>query len=110
MKKRSGTPGTDHMHPSHRRPAVMGATGRVSRGASVLTPKKPSDLKQVNEFEAAEILDISVHTLRYWRTDKVNKGPRFVKSENGNVRYPLRWLAQYQEEHAVNTSNVVNFA
>ena len=40
----------------------------------------------VNERTLSKLLDISTWTLKYWRYK--NKGPKFVKLENGRIRYP----------------------
>ena len=40
----------------------------------------------LNERTLSKLLDISTWTLRYWRYK--NKGPKFVKLENGRIRYP----------------------
>ena len=44
----------------------------------------------VNERTLSKLLDISTWTLRYWRYK--NKGPEFVKLENGRVRYPKQGI------------------
>ena len=42
----------------------------------------------VSENTLTKLLDVSVFTLRYWRWKK--KGPKYVKLENGRVRYPKK--------------------
>ena len=44
----------------------------------------------VSENTLPKMLDISVFTLRYWR--QKNKGPKFVKLENGRIRYPKQGI------------------
>jgi hypothetical protein len=54
---------------------------------------KPAREQLMNEFGVAEMLNLSVASLRRWRL--LNKGPRFLKIGAG-VRYReadvLRWL------------------
>jgi|TARA_X000001388_G_scaffold76296_1_gene73240 predicted DNA-binding transcriptional regulator AlpA len=42
----------------------------------------------VSENTLSKILDVSFWTLRYWRAQK--KGPKYIKLENGRVRYPKK--------------------
>jgi len=52
----------------------------------------------INEFAAAEHLELSVHTLRGLRRDK--KGPRYTKFGRA-VRYKVSWLDEWAESNAV---------
>jgi hypothetical protein len=54
-------------------------------------PRHPEG-RLINEHEAAEMLDLSVHTLRRWRWS--GGGPRFVKLGRA-VRYDSRGMAEF---------------
>lgn len=49
--------------------------------------------KYLNEKSLAAYLDISNHTLKYWR--KVGKGPQFIKLTNGRIRYSIDDINNY---------------
>jgi hypothetical protein len=49
--------------------------------------------EMLSETEVAEILGLSVWTLRAWRS-KGDRGPRFVRVSN-RCRYPARALQEY---------------
>ena len=49
--------------------------------------------KYLNEKSLAAYLDISHHTLKYWR--KTGKGPDFFKLPNGGVRYSFNSVNDY---------------
>jgi predicted site-specific integrase-resolvase len=46
--------------------------------------------------QAAGILNVSVETLKKWR--RRGKGPRFVRYQDGAVRYPLSALMQFLQD------------
>jgi len=50
----------------------------------------------VNERTLSKLLDISTWTLKYWRYK--NKGPKFVKLENGRIRYPKQEIHNWYED------------
>lgn len=50
----------------------------------------------VNERTLSKLLDISTWTLKYWRYK--NKGPKFVKLENGRIRYPKQDIHDWYEK------------
>lgn len=67
----------------------------------------PNDLKVIGEREVSALLGVSTSTLRHWRRKSVRKGPKFLKLDNGSVRYRLRDIEQYQEERVVETEGKV---
>jgi hypothetical protein len=66
------------------------------------------DLKIVNQQQAAELLGVPVRTLVWWRQKAIRKGPKFIKYENGTVRYRLRDLEAYLDEKTVETESKVS--
>lgn len=56
-------------------------------------------LRTLNETEAAEILGLSVKTIRYWRWSQ--RGPRYLKLGN-RVKYRAADLEAWMEERTVN--------
>ena len=50
----------------------------------------------ISENTLTKMLDISVFTLRYWRHK--NKGPRFIRLDNGRVRYPKQEIHDWYEK------------
>ena len=61
----------------------------------------PSQNRLLNENEAAEILNVSVKTLQYWRV--AGGGPVFVKMRR-LVRYEMEALLQFVEERRQNNT------
>ena len=49
----------------------------------------------LNEKSVCELFDLSKWTLRHWR--QTNKGPDYVKLENGRVRYPREKVIEWWE-------------
>ena len=53
------------------------------------------DGELISENTLTKLIDISVFTLRYWRQN--NKGPKFVRLENGRIRYPRQEVQNWYE-------------
>lgn len=53
------------------------------------------DGELISENTLTKLIDISVFTLRYWRQH--NKGPKFVRLENGRIRYPRQEVQNWYE-------------
>ena len=54
------------------------------------------DGELISENTLTKLIDISVFTLRYWRQN--NKGPKFVRLENGRIRYPRQEVQNWYED------------
>ena len=54
------------------------------------------DGEVISENTLTKLIDISVFTLRYWRQN--NKGPKFVRLENGRIRYPRQEVQNLYED------------
>ncbi len=57
----------------------------------------------LNEKSVCELFDLSKWTLRHWR--QTNKGPDYVKLENGRVRYPREKVIEWWERQQGTTEN-----
>jgi len=62
----------------------------------------PTLRRVMNEFEAAEALNVDVTTLRDWRFRKV--GPAYVKYLNKAVRYRVEEISNFLERSTVQTA------
>ena len=62
---------------------------------------RSTDEKLLNERQAANYLNLSVGTLRNWRTDGKNKGPLFCKVGGYSVRYPMPELRSFVSDSMV---------
>jgi DNA-binding transcriptional MerR regulator len=58
------------------------------------------DGELISENTLTKMLDISVFTLRYWR--QKNKGPEFVRLDNGRIRYPKQKIHDWYENQIKN--------
>ena len=54
------------------------------------------DGELISENTLTKLIDISVFTLRYWRQN--NKGPKFVRLENGRIRYTRQEVQNWYED------------
>ena len=54
------------------------------------------DGELISENTLTKLIDISVFTLRYWSQN--NKGPKFVRLENGRIRYPRQEVQNWYED------------
>ena len=54
------------------------------------------DGELISENTLTKLIDISVFTLRYWRQN--NKGQKFVRLENGRIRYPRQEVQNWYED------------
>ncbi|MCW5982723.1 MAG: helix-turn-helix domain-containing protein [Bryobacteraceae bacterium] len=70
-------------------------TAQGNLGSSAGASERSNDRRLLNEFQVAEILGVSVATVRRWRLR--GRGPRFVKVAGTLVRYSTtaldEWLA-----------------
>ena len=60
-------------------------------------PNRVTSIVLLTDIEAAEILELSVSTLRRWRCEGRGHGPAWLKM-GGNVRYDLRDLEAWLNE------------
>ena len=61
-----------------------------------LKMKLKIDGELISENTLTKLIDISVFTLRYWRQN--NKGPKFVRLENGRIRDPRQEVQNWYED------------
>ena len=54
------------------------------------------DGELISENTLTKLIDISVFTLRYWRQN--NKGPKFVRLENGRIRLCIALSLNWYED------------
>lgn len=81
---------------AEKRSVVSSDFSSAASTASLLAPT--SSLDAVGEHQAAQILGLSVKTLRNWRWQHI--GPPFVKfGQRGPVRYILGELLAWRAEH-----------
>jgi predicted DNA-binding transcriptional regulator AlpA len=67
-------------------------------------PKNHDVCRNINEFEAAEVIGCSVKSLRRWRFQ--NTGPHYLKLGQGKrslVRYRVSDLEEWLERYLVKT-------
>jgi hypothetical protein len=55
--------------------------------------------REVDTKGAADYIDYSVPTLKLWRYQK--KGPKYRRSENGRIRYKIKYLNEHMNDGVV---------